>query len=106
MRPHSRQTMCWWGSVRASYSAAPVPASILRARPSSTNRLERRVDGRDGRPGQVMTDGFEDLLGGRVDPATTQLAQDHEPLRGDALAARPQQLDQIAAFDLCSSNRH
>jgi hypothetical protein len=37
-----------------------------------------------------------DLLGRGVPAATAQLAKDHEPLRGHALPARVQDLDQIA----------
>ena len=40
-------------------------------------------------------DGPVDLLRGGVPPAAAELAEDHQPLRGDALTTRAEQGDQV-----------
>jgi hypothetical protein len=42
-----------------------------------------------------VVDRSVDLLGGRMLAAAAELAQNHEALRSDALAARVEQLDQV-----------
>ena len=58
-------------------------------------QLERRVDRRRARPWELLVDRAMDLLGGRVLAPAAELTEDHEPLGGDALAPRMEQLDQV-----------